>query len=56
MRVALWNEYSLICTSLAYSLFVRLLAPEQENHTCKITCKKPVLAVLQRTGEVPNGV
>jgi hypothetical protein len=26
------------------------------NHTCKITCKKPVLAVLKRTGVVPDGV
>jgi hypothetical protein len=24
----------------------------QENHTCKITCKKPVLAVLRRPSTV----
>jgi hypothetical protein len=41
---------------IAYSFFVRLIAPGQKNHTCKITCKEPVLAVLQRAGEVPNGV
>ena len=28
----------------------------QKNHPCKITCKKPVLAVLQRTRAAPDGV
>jgi len=27
-----------------------------ENHTCKITCKKPALAVLTCTGAVPDGL
>ena len=39
---------------LAYSPFVRLVAPGKENHTRKITCKRRVLAVLQRTREVPR--
>ena len=34
----------------------RLLGLRAGNHTCKITCKKPVLAVLKRTGAVPDGL
>jgi hypothetical protein len=41
---------------LALSSFVRLEDSGQENHTCKITCKDPVLAVLQRTRAVPDGL
>ena len=41
---------------LTLSSFVRLMDSRQKNHTCKITCKNPVLAVLQRTGEVPDGL
>ena len=43
-------------TILALSLFVRYTKSRQENHTCKITCKNLVLAVLWRPREVPDGL
>ena len=29
---------------------------KQRNHTCKITCKNPVLGVFTRTEAVPDGL